>query len=289
MNRLDAARGVRLGLLSPDAIRAGSAGEVTRAETVRPADLAPVAGGLFAEAIFGPRWAWRCACGGPARPAPTDGRQRCGACGATVARNPERAERFGHVELAVACAHPWFARGGGGAPGDLATLLDLPQRALDRVLAYAAPLVVAVDEPTRARALGELTAALREARAAGAGRARAGGAGRAAGEGARAAAGARPERRRDRRAGRLAGPDRDRDRRAGAAGRPRRPRPRRAGRRAGPGRRRWGRSGPAAGAAGAAGGRPARQRPAPGVGGPDRAAGACRPTCARSSSGPTAA
>ena len=147
MNRLDAARGVRLGLLSPDAVRAGSSGAVTRAETVRPADLAPVAGGLFAEAIFGPRWAWRCACGGPARPAPTDGRQRCGACGATVARNPERAERFGHVELAVACAHPWFARGAGGAPSDLALLLDLPAgRDLDRVLAYAAPLVVAVDE-----------------------------------------------------------------------------------------------------------------------------------------------
>ena len=146
MNRLDAARGVRLGLLSPDAVRAGSSGAVTRAETVRPADLAPVAGGLFAEAIFGPRWAWRCACGGPARPAPTDGRQRCGACGATVARNPERAERFGHVELAVACAHPWFARGAGGAPSDLAMLLDLPQAALDRVLAYAAPLVVTVDE-----------------------------------------------------------------------------------------------------------------------------------------------
>ena len=59
-----------------------------------------------------------------------------------------------------------------------------------------------------------LTAALGEARAAGAGRGGAGGAGRAAGARARAAAGARPERRRPRRAGRLAGPDRDRDRRA---------------------------------------------------------------------------
>jgi hypothetical protein len=170
MNRLDAARGVRLGLRSPDAIRAGSAGEVTRAETVRPADLAPVAGGLCCEAIFGPRWAWRCACGGPARPAPAHGRQCCGACGATVARNPARGERVGHVELAVPCAHPWYARGAGGAPGDLATLLALPQRDLDRVLAHAAPMVVAVDEGARARALADLTAALGEARASGAGR-----------------------------------------------------------------------------------------------------------------------
>jgi DNA-directed RNA polymerase subunit beta' len=60
INEFDA---IKIGLASPDQIRAWSSGEVTKPETINYRTLKPEKDGLFCEKIFGPTKDWECYCG----------------------------------------------------------------------------------------------------------------------------------------------------------------------------------------------------------------------------------
>ena len=54
---------IKIGLASPDQIRAWSYGEVKKPETINYRTLKPERDGLFCERIFGPTKDWECHCG----------------------------------------------------------------------------------------------------------------------------------------------------------------------------------------------------------------------------------
>jgi len=54
---------IKIGLASPEAIRAWSYGEVKKPETINYRTLKPERDGLFCERIFGPTKDWECHCG----------------------------------------------------------------------------------------------------------------------------------------------------------------------------------------------------------------------------------
>ena len=59
VNNFDA---MRIGLASPEQIRAWSFGEVKKPETINYRTLKPERDGLFCEKIFGPTKDWECHC-----------------------------------------------------------------------------------------------------------------------------------------------------------------------------------------------------------------------------------
>ena len=146
--------GLRLRLAGPDEIRAWSHGEVTVPATLDGVTGAPVPGGLNDEAIFGALRAWGCGC--PRRRPPAPRERACPGCGQPVGPGPGQRERFGHVELAAPCLHPWFAR---GVASPVALLLDCSAAQLAAVLAGAAVLVTRVDEGIRRLALDAIAGA----------------------------------------------------------------------------------------------------------------------------------
>lgn len=96
INNFDA---IRIGLASPEQIRAWSSGEVKKPETINYRTLKPEREGLFCEKIFGPTRDWECHCGKYKRV-----RYRgvvCERCGVEVTRSKVRRERLGHIELAA--------------------------------------------------------------------------------------------------------------------------------------------------------------------------------------------
>ena len=54
---------IRIGLASPEQIRAWSHGEVKKPETINYRTFKPERDGLFCERIFGPVKDWECHCG----------------------------------------------------------------------------------------------------------------------------------------------------------------------------------------------------------------------------------
>ena len=54
---------IKIGLASPDQIRAWSYGVVERPETINYRTQKPERDGLYCEKIFGPQKDWECACG----------------------------------------------------------------------------------------------------------------------------------------------------------------------------------------------------------------------------------
>ncbi len=131
---------VRISLASPEQIRSWSYGEVTKPETINYRTLKPEKDGLFCERIFGPTKDFECYCGKYKR-------QRykgmiCDKCGVEVARAAVRRERMGHIDLAAAVSHVWFAK---GTPSRIGLLLDLSPRSLERVLYFAQYVVTSVD------------------------------------------------------------------------------------------------------------------------------------------------
>ena len=96
INEFDA---IRIGLASPEQIRAWSSGEVTKPETINYRTLKPEKDGLFCERIFGPTKDWECYCGKYKRV-----RYKgiiCERCGVEVTRAKVRRERMGHIDLAA--------------------------------------------------------------------------------------------------------------------------------------------------------------------------------------------
>ncbi|MDR7549665.1 MAG: DNA-directed RNA polymerase subunit beta', partial [Armatimonadota bacterium] len=63
----------------------------------------------------------------------------CDRCGVEVTRAKVRRERMGHIELAAPVCHIWYLK---GVPSRIGLLLDMSPRALERVVYFAAYVVV---------------------------------------------------------------------------------------------------------------------------------------------------
>lgn len=127
---------IRIGLASPEQIRAWSSGEVKKPETINYRTLKPEREGLFCEKIFGPTRDWECHCGKYKRV-----RYKgivCDRCGVEVTRAKVRRERMGHIELAAPVSHIWFFK---GIPSRMGLILDMSPRTLEKVLYFASYIV----------------------------------------------------------------------------------------------------------------------------------------------------
>lgn len=127
---------MRIGLASPEQIRAWSSGEVKKPETINYRTLKPEREGLFCEKIFGPTRDWECHCGKYKRV-----RYKgiiCDRCGVEVTKSKVRRERMGHIELAAPCSHIWYFK---GIPSRMGLILDLSPRSLEKVLYFVSYIV----------------------------------------------------------------------------------------------------------------------------------------------------
>ena len=123
---------IKIGLASPDQIRAWSYGEVKKPETINYRTLMPERDGLFCERIFGPTKDWECHCGKYKRIRYKG--KICDKCGVEVTRAKVRRERMGHIELAAPVSHIWYFK---GIPSRIGLMLDIGPRQLDKVLYFA--------------------------------------------------------------------------------------------------------------------------------------------------------
>ncbi|HHY05722.1 MAG TPA: DNA-directed RNA polymerase subunit beta', partial [Clostridia bacterium] len=127
---------MRIGLASPEQIRAWSSGEVKKPETINYRTLKPEREGLFCEKIFGPTRDWECYCGKYKRV-----RYKgivCDRCGVEITKSKVRRERLGHIELAAPCSHIWYFK---GIPSRMGLLLDVSPRSLEKVLYFISYIV----------------------------------------------------------------------------------------------------------------------------------------------------
>jgi DNA-directed RNA polymerase subunit beta' len=135
---------LRIGLATADDIRRWSYGEVKKPETINYRTLKPEKDGLFGEQIFGPSRDWECSCGKYKRV-----RFKgivCERCGVEVTKSSVRRERMGHIELAAPVTHIWYFK---GVPSRLGYLLDMAPKDLEKVIYFAAYMVIDVDDEAR--------------------------------------------------------------------------------------------------------------------------------------------
>ncbi|MGB8150663.1 MAG: DNA-directed RNA polymerase subunit beta', partial [Candidatus Cybelea sp.] len=128
---------MRIGLASPEQIRAWSFGEVKKPETINYRTLKPERDGLFCEKIFGPTKDWECHCGKYKRIRFKG--MICDRCGVEITRAKVRRERMGHIELATPVSHIWYLK---GVPSRIGILLDMSPRQLEKVIYFAAYVVI---------------------------------------------------------------------------------------------------------------------------------------------------
>jgi len=139
---------ISLSVVSPEAVMEWSNGEVTKPETINYRTQKPERDGLFCEKIFGPTKNWECYCGKYKRI-----RYKgvvCEKCGVEVTRSIVRRERMAHISLAVPVTHIWFLR---STPSRLGLLLDLPIKAIEQVIYFAAYIITLVDEDAKKEAI----------------------------------------------------------------------------------------------------------------------------------------
>ncbi len=127
---------IKIGLASPDQIRAWSYGEVTKPETINYRTLKPETGGLFCERIFGPQKDWECHCGKYKRIRYKG--KVCERCGVEVTRAKVRRERMGTIELAAPVSHIWYFK---NIPSRMGSVLDISPKALEQVLYFSRYIV----------------------------------------------------------------------------------------------------------------------------------------------------
>jgi DNA-directed RNA polymerase subunit beta' len=135
---------IKIGLATADDIRKWSHGEVKKPETINYRTLKPEKDGLFGEQIFGPSRDWECSCGKYKRV-----RFKgivCERCGVEVTKSSVRRERMGHIELAAPVTHIWYFK---GVPSRLGYLLDMAPKDLEKVIYFAAYMIISVDEDGR--------------------------------------------------------------------------------------------------------------------------------------------
>ena len=128
---------IKIGLASPEMIRSWSYGEVTKPETINYRTLKPESDGLFCEKIFGPLKDWECHCGRYKRIRHKG--KICERCHVEITKAKVRRERMGHIELATPVSHIWYFK---GIPSRMGLMLDISPRDLERVLYFAAYVVV---------------------------------------------------------------------------------------------------------------------------------------------------
>ncbi|AKL97061.1 DNA-directed RNA polymerase subunit beta' [Clostridium aceticum] len=137
MYELNNFESIKISLASPEKIRQWSKGEVKKPETINYRTLKPEKEGLFCEKIFGPTKDWECHCGKYKRV-----RYKgvvCDRCGVEVTKSKVRRERMGHIELAAPVSHIWYFK---GIPSRMGLLLDMSPRSLEKVLYFAAYIVI---------------------------------------------------------------------------------------------------------------------------------------------------
>ena len=127
---------IKIGLASPEQIRAWSYGEVKKPETINYRTLKPERDGLFCERIFGPTKDWECHCGKYKRIRFKG--KICDRCGVEVTRAKVRRERMGHIELAAPVSHIWYFK---GIPSRISLMLDISPRTLENVLYFSRYIV----------------------------------------------------------------------------------------------------------------------------------------------------
>src|SRR5215471_3861316 len=128
---------IKIGLASPEMIRAWSYGEVKKPETINYRTFKPERDGLFCAKIFGPVTDWECLCGKYKR---TKHRGVvCEKCGVEVIQSKVRRERLGHIKLATPVAHIWFLK---SLPSRIGNLLDITLKDLEKILYCESYVVV---------------------------------------------------------------------------------------------------------------------------------------------------
>lgn len=128
---------LQIGLASTEKILDWSHGEVTKPETINYRTLKPEKEGLFCEKIFGPQKDWECHCGKYKRI-----RYKgivCDRCGVEVTKAKVRRERMGHIKLAAPVSHIWYFK---GIPSRMGLVLDMSPRNLEKILYFAAYVVI---------------------------------------------------------------------------------------------------------------------------------------------------
>ena len=128
---------IRIGLASPEQIRAWSYGEVKKPETINYRTLKPERDGLFCERIFGPQKDWECHCGKYKRIRYKG--KVCERCGVEITRSKVRRERMGSIELAAPVSHIWYFK---TIPSRMGLVLDMSPRDLEQVLYFSKYVVV---------------------------------------------------------------------------------------------------------------------------------------------------
>ncbi len=133
---------LRIGLASPEKIKQWSFGEVTEPETINYRTLKPEKHGLFSEVIFGPTKDYECYCGRYKK----NGKKstpnhvvKCENCGVEITKSSVRRERMGHISLAAPVSHIWYFK---GIPSRMGLILDISPRNLEKVLYFAAYIVL---------------------------------------------------------------------------------------------------------------------------------------------------
>jgi len=130
-------KALKIGIASPDDIRAWSYGEILKPETINYRTLKPERDGLFCEKIFGPTRDYECSCGKYKRL-----RYKnivCDRCGVEVTKSKVRRERMGHIELATPVSHIWYVK---GIPSYIGLCLDMSPRDLEEVIYFVSYVVL---------------------------------------------------------------------------------------------------------------------------------------------------
>ena len=136
-NETDEFDAIKIGLASPEMIRAWSYGEVKKPETINYRTFKPERDGLFCAKMFGPIKDYECLCGKYKRL-----KHRgvvCEKCGVEVTQAKVRRERMGHIDLASPVAHIWFLK---SLPSRIGLMLDMTLRDIERVLYFEAFVVI---------------------------------------------------------------------------------------------------------------------------------------------------
>ncbi len=142
---------IRIKIASPEDILSWSHGEVTKPETINYRTQKAEKDGLFCEKIFGPEKDYECYCGKYRRI-----RYKgvvCDRCGVEVTKSSVRRERMGHIKLACPVSHIWFLR---GVPSRIGMVLDLPMIRLEKVIYFAAYIVISVNEEAKKKILAQV-------------------------------------------------------------------------------------------------------------------------------------
>jgi len=142
---------IKIKLASPEEIFSWSKGEVIKPETINYRTQRAEKDGLFCERIFGPEKDYQCYCG-KYRGIRYKG-ITCDRCGVEITKASVRRDRMGHIELASPCSHIWFLR---GVPSVMGTILNLSSQHLEKIVYFAAYIIIKVDKAGKKSVLDEI-------------------------------------------------------------------------------------------------------------------------------------